>query len=269
MLDFLTHWFPKAESAEKENEDDRLGLPFPVTQKSKWKGRELQLVTGSISPPIPRPSPHSLTGFDVADYRSQWHYPYPPSPNRAGPSNVAWINSSDSVDDEAATFPAPPAVIRLPSQSHIHPIGRSVSSPPTSPIYSSSSSSSVSSSFSGAPSPKWNLKLNTRPEFSQSTHSLRLDSRPYSTGGTDVYGYAYNYPLAKQLSPIAEQDYFSPDSLRKTKPLPGCSGHNGSTPSVAYSISATTNPSPGGSQNSEITRTSYIPLFHFKIRHTY
>ncbi|PPQ92501.1 hypothetical protein CVT25_010334 [Psilocybe cyanescens] len=27
---------------------------------------------------------------------------------------------------------------------------------------------------------------------------------------TDVYNHAYNYPLAKQLSPIAEQDYFSP-----------------------------------------------------------
>ena len=27
---------------------------------------------------------------------------------------------------------------------------------------------------------------------------------------TDVYKHAYNYPLAKQLSPIAEQDYFSP-----------------------------------------------------------
>ena len=27
---------------------------------------------------------------------------------------------------------------------------------------------------------------------------------------TDVFKHAYNYPLAKQLSPIAEQDYFSP-----------------------------------------------------------
>jgi hypothetical protein len=27
---------------------------------------------------------------------------------------------------------------------------------------------------------------------------------------TDVFRHAYNYPLAKQLSPIAEQDYFSP-----------------------------------------------------------
>lgn len=27
---------------------------------------------------------------------------------------------------------------------------------------------------------------------------------------TDVFRHAYNYPLAKQLSPIVEQDYFSP-----------------------------------------------------------
>ena len=88
------------------------------------------------------------------------------------------------------------------------------------------------------------LKLHTASPFSQST--LRVDglifpsppdtSSPHLTlplpGGvfppslqqppgtppptvnTDVYNYAYNYPLAKQLSPIAEQDYFSPVSVR-------------------------------------------------------
>ena len=37
---------------------------------------------------------------------------------------------------------------------------------------------------------------------------------PVPTVNTDVYNHAYNYPLAKQLSPIVEQDYFSPTSVR-------------------------------------------------------
>ncbi|RDB19741.1 hypothetical protein Hypma_013158 [Hypsizygus marmoreus] len=268
MLDFLSRWLPWAESTQGTDDDSKQGLPLPATSKSKWKDRELQLVTTSaISSPIPRLSPPAhITGFEVADRGQQYPYPHP-SPNtaRAGPSNVAWISSSDNVDEQAYPSTLPPAaVIRLPSQSHIHPIGRSVSSPPTSPSYISSSSSS--SPFSSPSPPKWNLKLNTNASFSQSTHSLRLDPRPYTTTSTDVYGYSYNYPLAKQLSPIAEQDYFSPDSLRKTIRLPSV---NGSTPSVAHSLSNATNPSPGGSQNSEITRPSpsYSNSHPFITRH--
>ena len=41
---------------------------------------------------------------------------------------------------------------------------------------------------------------------------------PLPTVNTDVYNNAYSYPLAKQLSPIAEQDYVSPISVRG---LPG------------------------------------------------
>ncbi|KAF5384111.1 hypothetical protein D9615_003327 [Tricholomella constricta] len=275
MLDFLSRWLHKAQASPSESRPDDAtapGLPFPVVAekpKSKWTGRDLQLVTTSaISHPIPPSSPDFPTGFDISQqqYRSQYLYPQP-SPTRAGPSNVAWVSSSNDdyeEGDHQPAFPvtlprsAPPAVIRLSSQTKLHPIGRSVSSPPTSPTHDSSSpSSSSSSSFSGTSSPKWNLKLNTNPAFSQSTRSLRLDARPHATTAfTDVYGHAYNYPLVKQLSPIAEQDYFSPISLRNSKPFPGGSVHNGSTPSVSYSISNATNASPGGSQTSEITRPS-------------
>ncbi|KAF8802389.1 hypothetical protein BYT27DRAFT_6766911 [Phlegmacium glaucopus] len=44
--------------------------------------------------------------------------------------------------------------------------------------------------------------------------SLQPGTPPLPTVNTDVYNHAYNYPLAKQLSPIAEQDYFSPVSVR-------------------------------------------------------
>lgn len=59
-----------------------------------------------------------------------------------------------------------------------------------------------------------------------STHSLRL------------YGDAYDYPLVKPLSPIAEQDYFSPDSLGQTIQLPPASAADTtSAPSTARSHS--------------------------------
>ena len=53
---------------------------------------------------------------------------------------------------------------------------------------------------------------------SLSSPSSSSSSLPLPTVNTDVYNHAYNYPLAKQLSPIAEQDYFSPISVRA---LPG------------------------------------------------
>ena len=86
------------------------------------------------------------------------------------------------------------------------------------------------------PTSRWGgLKLHTASPFSQSTlqvdglifppppdtisHHLPAGVLPPSlplipTVNTDVYNHAYSYPLAKQLSPIAEQDYFSPISVR-------------------------------------------------------
>jgi hypothetical protein len=46
----------------------------------------------------------------------------------------------------------------------------------------------------------------------------RPGTPPLLTVQIDVYNHAYNYPLAKQLSSIAEQDYYSPISARV---LPG------------------------------------------------
>ena len=96
------------------------------------------------------------------------------------------------------------------------------------------------------PTSRWGgLKLHTASPFSQSTlhvnglvfppppdttsshhlppagifpPSLRPGTPPLPAVNTDVYNHAYSYPLAKQLSPIAEQDYFSPISMRG---LPG------------------------------------------------
>lgn len=94
------------------------------------------------------------------------------------------------------------------------------------------------------PTSRWgNLKLHTSSPFSQSTLQvdgltfppppdtisyhlpagvlpppLQPGTPPISTVNTDVYHHAYNYPLVKQLSPIAEQDSFSPISVRG---LPG------------------------------------------------
>ena len=96
------------------------------------------------------------------------------------------------------------------------------------------------------PTSRWGgLKLHTASPFSQSTlqvdglifppppdtsshhhhppagvlsPSLRPGTPPLPTVNTDVYNHAYSYPLAKQLSPIAEQDYFSPISVRGCLP---------------------------------------------------
>ena len=101
-------------------------------------------------------------------------------------------------------------------------------------------------SITPTPTSRWGgLKLHTASPFSQSTlqvdglnfppppdtpshHqilpagvfslSLRPGTPPLPTVQTDVYNHAYNYPLAKQLSPITEQDYYSPISARV---LPG------------------------------------------------
>jgi hypothetical protein len=335
MFEFLSRWLPRAH----EHDDNGGGLlPLPVTEKgaqAKWKKHDLKPLdttrtstgtnTGiSISAPILKSSPQSLTGFD--DFRGQWLHPLPipqprhitrlqtqlqvnlpmhaqpalaqaqdqghdPSHSRPGSSNVAWLSANAPVpaleavadheidaSEQHSEMPvplpslAPPAVIRMSSQTYLHaharthapiPIGRSVSSP----------------SPPNTPSSKWNLRLNT------STHSLRLDSDPnqhprvftgsvyYINAGassTDLFGYTNNYPLVKQLSPIAEQDYFSPESLRRSIPLPSVEHDNGpdnslitdteggieASPSLSYSHSSShTNPSPSGSHSSEITRT--------------
>ncbi|KAG6902739.1 hypothetical protein C0995_012403 [Termitomyces sp. Mi166 len=169
-----------------------------------------------------------------------------PSPTRSGPSNVEWVVGQDELEyayrAEAVGLP-PAAVVRL--GSHSQRIERSISAP----FLSTPTPSSVPASSSSATSPKRTLRLNTTTSTStgtrptstagtapgptnaytnvhgptnpftdaQSTHaytrSFSLQTPGTGSVSTDVYNHAYNYPLAKQLSPILELDYFSPVSV--------------------------------------------------------
>ncbi|KAF6751695.1 hypothetical protein DFP72DRAFT_850530 [Ephemerocybe angulata] len=183
---------------------------------------------------------------------------------------------------------------------------------PTTPYHSSPAESSSSPSSSeltptfGAPTSsahlhntlpgRVNLKLHTSNHiYSQSTQSLPTSSSPmgnaaasgsgfrgvgmhsdpslaYTEGNADAFAFAYSYPLVKQLSPIAEQDYFSPDSLKRPKSLPPSgsasrtnsdkelreSGRESQAGSLSRAGSLTHSGSPIGSQTSEITRPSPI-----------
>jgi hypothetical protein len=219
--------------------------PTPrVLSKAKWKKRESQPNPGLVSftvPPIVGPG----------DSTNYWQHPHPSS-NRSGPSNVAWLRRSDIGDaiEPPRNLTFSMSEVNEKKTSHLHPIGRSLSSPPTSPSYASSSS------FSSAAASQWNLPLNSNSKYSQSTHSLRLDIR--HSFATDPYGYSTAYPLARQLSPIAEKDYISPASLQQTSPLPPASDQYMST-SMSHSP---TSISPHGSQVSDVTRRCQPNICH-------
>ncbi|KAG6840021.1 hypothetical protein C0991_009552, partial [Blastosporella zonata] len=273
---FLPRWLqqPTSKDHKPTTTPSEGGLPFPVGTekpskglKSKWNDRDLKLVPGAaISYPIPRSSPLSLslTGLDAPDAvprvpgERQSQYPYAhSSPTRSGPSNVEWkVGSSPTFEQEEdvgytndgiRSMPAlaPPAVIRLPSKTKFRTVVRSLSEPTMSTPHESPSSSSSSSSASISMQVPKGLKLNTNPTFTQSTSVLGPDAR----ATVEAYGYAYGHPLVKQLSPIEEQDYFSPVSLRTPISLPNA----GSNASIACTMS---NPSPSSSHKSESTRPS-------------
>jgi hypothetical protein len=86
----------------------------------------------------------------------------------------------------------------------------------------------------------------THSTFS-STHSLRFDPR-YYPGAVDD---GFSPPMIKPLSPIAEQDYFSPE--RQSLPLP---------PEDA-TISQIS--SPTGSQYSGVIRTLSLPILNIDL----
>ena len=182
-----------------------------------------------------------------------------------------------------------PAVIRLDSGNHPYghedrstgrayaadQIGRSASAPPLemyaqertgqqqSPYFitygpGSDSPTSPSSPQNG----RFNLRLNlnANAEFTQGMQSLHLVDHAVAASAMDVFAGAYDYPRAQQLSPIAEVEYVSPDSLKKTKSLPFMN-NSSDISAVAFSRQNTnnttnTNTSPGGSvsQGSEVTR---------------
>lgn len=72
-------------------------------------------------------------------------------------------------------------------------------------------------------------------------------ARPDAGKHDAFYGHLYSYPLVKPLSPIAEQDYMSPDSMQRTHSLPP-SGSEKELARMSYGSS------PMGSLSSEITR---------------
>ncbi|SJL10680.1 uncharacterized protein ARMOST_14071 [Armillaria ostoyae] len=203
----------------------------------------LHINTSMVSAPLQKPSPVSLTG---SDGQSQ--------PRKNQPSTVAWLSTTDSNGEQIVTnlpIIPPPAVPKSQlGGGHLHPISRAASSPATSPSYSSPSPSSSSLS-SSSPSSSSSTKLvpprlQMNRALNHSTQSLRLDSTIY-----DRYG-------KKQLSPIAEQDYFSPESLRRSIPLPSISAEL--TP-----VTPSTNQSHN-TNGSDITRPSPVYSSPFILR---
>lgn len=245
--------------------------------------------------PAPAPNAHpalvpdssSVYGYDSGSER--WNHPHPlsypnstsyphPQPSttatRSGPSNVEWVVGHDEFEGAYVGLPQP-AVVR--SDSNSQRISRSASAPFLSTPPPSSSS------------PKGNLRLVTRPAtattniepysnasatpyanmnpFANPVYTLPTGFGPSSGSGsfsTDVYNHAYNYPLAKQLSPIIEQDYISPASISERASRSGSgsvgslgygygygAGHGGSQggDSVRYSMSGSSARSVSGSSS--------------------
>ena len=172
-----------------------------------------------------------------------------------------------------------PAVIRLDPEDYPYEhedgrgyaadqMGRSASAPPSEtyaqertgqyqqhPYFASYGPESGSPSSPEGSRSNLRLNLNANAEFAQGMQSLRDHITPAAT--TDVFAGAYDYPRAKQLSPIAEVDYVSPDSLKKTQSLPFM-GNSSDVSAAAFSRQNTNNTtnSPAGSvsQGSEVTR---------------
>ncbi|KAJ3880943.1 hypothetical protein F5051DRAFT_138885 [Lentinula edodes] len=198
---------------------------LPSAQRSRPNQPKLQLNTSMISIPIKR-SPHSITGIE--GHEAQWHT----SPNgstRSGPSNIAWLRHDPSRDEDQ--LPVRPPAARLGMVRHTAiPLSRSISSP-------------ASSQLQVYPA----RRLGMNPAHAGSTFSLRMDGQSHIS---TLYGDAYNYPLVKPLSPIAEQDYFSPESLRKTIQLP---------PDTSTSISPSVS-SPAGSHSTRPSPVHSLPF---------
>ncbi|KAF9069816.1 hypothetical protein BDP27DRAFT_1420498 [Rhodocollybia butyracea] len=175
---------------------------------------KLQLNTHDIGPPIRR----SPLAIDV--------HTSPASSTRSGPSSIAWLRQNNAQNEDQS--PSRPPAARLGIMvRHTAPLSRSLSSP--------------ASSYSHPV-----MRLGMNPAHAGSTRSLRLDVQPHVS---TLYGDAYDHPMVKPLSPIAEQDYFSPESLRRSIPLPQMSDKS------SVSTSA---PSPAGSRPSPVHSVPFI-----------
>ncbi|KAK7442002.1 hypothetical protein VKT23_016280 [Stygiomarasmius scandens] len=271
MLDFLfPSWRSRDAYAELEAGTDKQSSS--PSKKSKSPQPKLHLDTSLISGPILPAAPQSITGFDDAEGRwvprpsnpspKSLPSPSPTSSTRSGPSAIAWLrphnpyNPQNSEDREQSFQPgtlSAPARAALRNR-HIYPMDRSVSSPaaPSTPMAPSSSSQR-----SARPSPL----------HSRSTLSLRMDAQSQSQ-----YDHMNTYPggyLVKPLSPIQELEYFSPETPRRTIPLPSdtiptptSTGSKGSN-----SSELTARPSPARS-NPFISRTPKRSLSQSSSRST-
>ncbi|KAG5219650.1 hypothetical protein IMY05_C4813000100 [Salix suchowensis] len=128
------------------------------------------------------------------------------SPTRTFPPNVSWLSD----DDRDTPRPPSPHISNYASsdhapQRHLPPI---YDHPDAYPSMLSPSTST--STISPAPStPRWGLRLQTDAALVGSTPSLNMYRQ---TSLEDPQGAPF--AQVKQLSPIAEQDYLSPTSLR-------------------------------------------------------
>jgi hypothetical protein len=273
-----SHQWPTAHSPSPSYSTPRLGkhisAPIPRSTSTSLTGYDNPRVdstpTGSSQEPWrdSRLRNSSLTHVASSSRSSMDFYDAFPKPQ------------FDDGADRNILDGTPPAVIRIETgepRPRATPFRRTVSSPPTSPYHASPTDSLESAeitptAFAVPSTPsnggRWNLKVHTDQQQAArsnngSTHSLPYRSRTQAADqqqvpsmSTDVYGYAYGYPLVKQLSPIVEQDYASPDTLHRSRSLPSTA----SDKNLRVSASA----SPGGSQAStEITSewTSLLPSF--------
>lgn len=151
------------------------------SDKSSFKGKLRALVL-----PTQASGQFTTLSDSYSTHSDQWSLSST-EPPRSGPSpGASWVSCSN---------------LSVPGQAHV--AGRPASTPPP----------SRTSPIPMVPTP--------RPKFyshslAKSAHSLRLD--PTYTSSSSPFPDDYLQPGAKHLSPIAEQDYFSPE--RRSLPLP-------------------------------------------------
>ncbi len=193
----------------------------------------------SNSPPSESPSPrHSPNAGDRIS----------PSPSISSgrPSNLAWLSLPNGNGEQVVTrlpILPPPTVHR-----QAVPMNRTVSLPTSSSTPSASYSNPSLDFLPDSSSFQSYTPSSNNAGFRPGIHRLQMNgifSRSTQSLDARAGGRAH-----KPLSPIVEQDYFSPESLRRTRPLPSLSS-SGLSPVSPSSAKTTT---PGGA--SEITRTS-------------
>lgn len=251
----------------------------------------------------PQPSPHSAPPFRQESGSSSGsshshinlnalHHGQDGTRAGGGSGRFPWTSSDEDLPRNIhSLFPMPPEhpspgamqhsmSVSSPT-SHVHPIARTLSSPPISTSSTGSTSSSATITTS-PPAGRWGLRVYTNPNVELDQAMLSQEPNyPYSqfpiniqpgqntSRINDSLGYGQPYPLISTLSPIAEQDYVSPE-LNDTKRLPSQSSLNQVYAEVSPSITrAHANASPSAeSYLSEITRMYPNSLLFFVSSYT-